>query len=216
MYLIQGLSLSTVTRCQFSLTLELSDFAKNRKWGTGFDWPRCWWGSWWGWRGPPRGWRTSSRSCCRSSWCSLVKYRVSADSTDTQIGQIWRGLGGKGIWLNLGDPRLEIFMTRIWICGLDRIRSGVRGIQTEDGGAYLLEINTNIYYTCDHNSRQRGEWLTGEHEAPHVGKVLGLDAVVAIHLARVEEAAQAQAVQRGGEHIPDEWLHMIYGWVGVT
>ena len=37
-----------------------------------------------------------------------------------------------------------------------------------------------------------------------MGKVLGLDAVVAIHLARVEQAAQAQAIQCGGEHIPDD------------
>ena len=35
-----------------------------------------------------------------------------------------------------------------------------------------------------------------------MSKVLGLDAVIAIHLAGVEQAAQTQAIQGGGEHIP--------------
>ena len=44
-----------------------------------------------------------------------------------------------------------------------------------------------------------------------MGKVLGLDAVIAIHLAGVEQTAQAQPVQRGGEHIPDDTDRCTYG-----
>ena len=37
-----------------------------------------------------------------------------------------------------------------------------------------------------------------------MSEVLGLDAVVAIHLAGVEQAAQAQPVQADGKNIPEE------------
>ena len=44
-----------------------------------------------------------------------------------------------------------------------------------------------------------------------MSEVLGLDAVVAIHLAGVEQAAQTQPVQADGEHIPEDG-HMMWDY----
>ena len=47
-----------------------------------------------------------------------------------------------------------------------------------------METTVNTL-TCDHDPCQAGHRLAGRHHAPHMPKVLGLDAVVAVHLAGV-------------------------------
>ena len=58
--------------------------------------------------------------------------------------------------------------------------------------------------TCYHDPCQAGHRLTGRHHAPHMPKVLGLDAVVAVHLAGVQQAAQTQPIQADGEYVPED------------
>ena len=96
-------------------------------------------------------------------------------------------------------------MTRIWICGPDRIKSRVLRIQTA-GGIFIGHL-----LTCDHDARQGREGLTGGHQAPHVSEVLGLDTVVTIHLAGVEETAQTEPIQADGEHVPGERWSELQG-----
>ena len=57
--------------------------------------------------------------------------------------------------------------------------------------------------TCDHDPRQARHGLAARDHAPHVAEVLGLDAVVAVHLAGVQQAAQTQAVQTDGQDVAE-------------